>query len=253
MQKIIGLVPDSEDRRDFEAENILTVKEKDLPDSISYRSQMTPVRNQGQMGSCAAFAVIAVKEWEEHLFPQRMPAEDLSELDLYRETKERDPYDGQGTSLRCVLKVAKKLGITDERACPYTDRQFPVQRETVWWGWGKVRDWEKIGNYHRLRTKEQMKRWLVEHGPFVLGIPVGSEIHNPEPPEYVVPAPTKVIGGHAIAIVGYDKEGRLEFKNSWSSNWGNGGYAKLATDYLDKIDWFSAWGFLPASVKNQEK
>lgn len=243
MQKVAGLVPDEEDKRDYEAKEVLTVKGKELPDSISYRSEMTPVRNQGQLGSCAAFCIVAVKEWQEHLDPARMPPEDLSELDLYREVKERDPYDGQGTSLRYVLKVARKLGITMEKACPYTDREFPVQRETIWWGWGKVRDWEKVKSYHKLRNREEMKEWLVEHGPFPLGIPVGPEIFDP--PDNVVPPPRKVIGGHGICVTGYDNKGRLEFKNSWGKHWGDRGYAKLSEDYLDKIDWFSAWGFFP--------
>jgi len=243
MQKVVGLVPDEEDSRDFEAKDVLTVSSKDLPDSISYRSEMTPVRDQGQLGSCAAFAVVAAKEWMERLDPSRMPPEDLSELDLYREVKERDFYDGQGTSLRWVLKVAKKLGITMEKACPYTDEHFPVQRQTAWWGWGKVREWEKVKSYHKLRTKEDMKRWLVELGPFPLGIPVGSEIFDP--PNNIVPPPSSIIGGHAICITGYDEEDRLEFKNSWGRSWGSGGYAKLSSDYLDKCPWFTAWGFKP--------
>jgi len=50
MQKVMGLVPDEEDSRDFEARDVLTVKSKDLPKSISYRDEMTPVRDQGNLG-----------------------------------------------------------------------------------------------------------------------------------------------------------------------------------------------------------
>jgi len=239
----LGLRQDPPDKRDYEASRILTVKDEELPKSISYREEMTPVRNQKSLGSCAAFAVTAVREWEEQLKPQRMPIEVLSPLFLYQKTKEIDIWpDEQATSLRFVLKALRKWGCGMEKYYPYRD-DWPIQTEIPWHVYGRAR-WEKIGSYHRLRTKQEMRRWLVEHGPFVLGVPVGREMFDPKPPDYEVPPPSDVVGGHAICIVGYDEQGRFIFKNSWSSSWGSDGYAKLSADYLDKIDWFDGWGFL---------
>lgn len=239
----LGLRRDPPDSRDYEASRMLTVKDEELPKSISYREQMTAVRDQQNLGSCTAFAVTALREWQEQLKPQRMPIEVLSPLFLYQKTKEIDNWpDEQATSLRFALKALRRWGCAMEKYYPYRD-DWPIRTQPPWHTYGRAR-WEKIGSYHRLRTKQEMRRWLVEHGPFVLGVPVGREIFDPKPPDYEVPPPSNVVGGHAICIVGYDEQGRFIFKNSWSSSWGSDGYAKLSADYLDKIDWFDGWGFL---------
>ncbi|MEZ6036584.1 MAG: C1 family peptidase [Planctomycetota bacterium] len=41
---------------------------------------------------------------------------------------------------------------------------------------------------------------------------------------------TKVYGGHAVTIVGYDERGFL-CKNSWGEGWGDGGYCTVLFDY----------------------
>ena len=42
-----------------------------------------------------------------------------------------------------------------------------------------------------------------------------------------------MVGGHAVALVGYDQEGFI-FQNSWGNSWGEGGFGKVAYD-----DWLA--------------
>ncbi len=54
--------------------------------------------------------------------------------------------------------------------------------------------------------------------------------------------PPNVSGWHAISICGYDNTtGRFEFKNSWNSWWGNGGYGTLPYKYVTA---FSRGGYI---------
>lgn len=49
------------------------------------------------------------------------------------------------------------------------------------------------------------------------------DVWNPAPSE----EPDKVLGGHAMCVVGYDDSregGAFEVQNSWGRNWGNEGY-----------------------------
>lgn len=46
----------------------------------------------------------------------------------------------------------------------------------------------------------------------------------------VAPAFKEGYGGHAVTIVGYDTHGFI-IKNSWGTNWGDAGYARIAFDY----------------------
>lgn len=46
----------------------------------------------------------------------------------------------------------------------------------------------------------------------------------------VAPTFTEGYGGHAVTIVGYDERGFI-IKNSWGTEWGDGGYARIAFDY----------------------
>jgi C1A family cysteine protease len=42
-----------------------------------------------------------------------------------------------------------------------------------------------------------------------------------------------LLGGHALVICGYDDDyRRVKFRNSWSEEWGDGGYGTLPYDYV---------------------
>lgn len=59
----LNYIQDNPDSRDFVMSSpgdVLTT-----PTVVDYSSQMSPVKDQGKLGSCVAQAVVAVKEWQE--------------------------------------------------------------------------------------------------------------------------------------------------------------------------------------------
>jgi C1A family cysteine protease len=43
----------------------------------------------------------------------------------------------------------------------------------------------------------------------------------------------KVLGGHAVTLVGYDDtKGTFKVRNSWSAKWGDKGYCYFPYDYI---------------------
>jgi C1A family cysteine protease len=83
-----------------------------------------------------------------------------------------------------------------------------------------------IERYAKVNSELQLKQALVMNGPCVGGLPVydtyKSNFWKKEKEE-------KVQGLHAVAIVGYTKEGFI-IRNSWGRFYGDGGYAILPYD-----------------------
>jgi C1A family cysteine protease len=72
----------------------------------------------------------------------------------------------------------------------------------------------------------------------MLGIAVYDSFETPQVDQYgVVPIPNpkkeRLLGGHAIALVGFDVPRRyFKFQNSWGTAWGDKGYGYIPFDYI---------------------
>jgi len=220
-----------------------------IPNRVDWTDSMSPVKDQGRLGSCVGFAVTAVKEWQEQHEHAEEVAEgkfdhrtekyyDLSESWLYWMCKEIDAWPGvEGTSIRYAMNVLKKIGVPCEKAWPYDD---VVKGEPKSWA-HLVSRWSLIDSYWRVTSVEELKDALVS-GPVAIGVGVYEEffsvgndgiVRDPANPQYCY-------GGHAIAAVGYnDATGLVKFKNSWSKGWGQAGYGYLSYNYIRNYMWDS--------------
>lgn len=248
----LGCIRDEPDRRDWQAQMRLAKEPIPLPPRWDWRVTMTPVKNQGGLGSCVGFACAALKEWQERQQRPWSPLKDASEMWIYWGAKERDPWPGvEGTSIRSALKVLASRGVPTEGGWPYLARAAPGHKppsKPRWWAAGVAR-WGKIGAYYRLSTVAQVKEWLVTHGPVVCGVAVGETFFRPEkhqgcPGQSYITLPKTIFGGHAICLVSYDDEWSiLGFKNSWGTGWGDSGYGYFSYRYLERLGW-DMWGIL---------
>jgi hypothetical protein len=78
----------------------------------------------------------------------------------------------------------------------------------------------KIERYSMVKSIESLKQALLLNGPCIGGMYVKDNNKT----EFWIGNQNN--GGHAIAIVGYDKKGFI-IRNSWGKNYGNRGYATL--------------------------
>jgi hypothetical protein len=245
------------DERDFKLSATSEILlEADLPDNVDHTKDMSPIKDQGQLGSCVSFAVAAMKEWQEKKEheaemakgkPGRKKVYNYSEAWIYWNCKKIDPWPGEeGTSIRYAMKVLKKIGVPTEKGWPYKDVGDIGKPES----WAPlVARWALIDSYSRIDTLNELKFALIS-GPVPIGIPcfeeifyVGSDgiIPYPENPNYIY-------GGHAVCAVGFDNEKKLiKFRNSWSKHWGENGYGYLPYDYIDDFLW-DAWTSKDLSV-----
>lgn len=232
----LGCLKDPTDRRDIPMRQILPPIT--APPTVDYTGQMSPVRNQGNEGTCVAFAsVVGVKEYHEMKEYRRLI--ELSPRYIYYLCKKLDGMPNQdGTYPRIAMKVLAEKGVCREESWPYrpyqTDHHCPEADETA----RRFR----IRNYARLTEIEEMERSLSINGPFLAGVEVFSgwfEVHRGK---ISLPAPgDSSLGGHAVCIMGYSRDGSyFKFKNSWGADWGERGYGYLPYEYM-KLHCLDAW------------
>lgn len=249
----INLTKDEPDDRDFMLSAPTEITE--LPAIVDHTDKMSPVKDQGRLGSCVGFATAAMKEWQEQVEHDREVAEgkkdhrkgdeyDLSEAWIYWNCKKIDPWPNtEGTSIRVAMKVLHKIGVPCEEAYPYSDK-YEGEPES----WAKlIAKWGLIDSYTRCRNLSDL-RLALNDGPVVIGVAVfqGWFYSGQTVTTYpgIIPYPENpdaVLGGHAICAVGYnDNHQTVKFKNSWGTSWGADGYGYLTYKYIDHFMW-DAW------------
>ena len=180
------------------------------PSSFDWRNYngynwMTPVKNQGALGSCAAFAAVGTVEAQIKI--------DYNTPTITPDLSEQDAYSCHG--IEYYLDYFKNTGVVDEDCFPYTATSQPCSN--------KCSDWQsrtqKIDTYESHCSKND----LVENGPLKAFIYMGGSF---------VDGVYKCGGyhsiNHEILIVGYNDAGSYWIaKNSWGSTWNGDGYFKV--------------------------
>jgi C1A family cysteine protease len=258
-----SLKKDIEDMRDYQFSGQMKTFFKDLSlenrDRVDHTVEMSPVKNQGQLGSCVGFATAGFKEWQEQKEHAQEVADgkknhrdekyyDLSEAWIYWMCKKIDQWpNSEGTSIRCAMKVLNKIGVPVEKAWPYDDK---VYGEPKSWA-NMVAVWSLVGSYYRLKNLTEIKTALND-SPVVAGMGCFEEMYYVGK-DGVIPYPKNpmaCLGGHAICLVGYNDDTELiKFKNSWG-NWGDKGYGYFSYKYAEHFIW-DAWVAKDLSVTKE--
>lgn len=160
-------------------------------------------------------------------------------------------YDA-GATMRNSVKAAVNYGCLDEALWPYDPKKFAVKPPTNLWTQAASR---KVTSYHGIADGDlaSMKTalglgFLVPFGFIVYDSFVSAEMGTkgllcrPKPAE-------KVLGGHAVCLVGYDDDkvmpdgskGAFLVRNSWGTTWGLAGYFWMAYNYVSDPN--LAWDF----------
>jgi C1A family cysteine protease len=200
-----------EDKRDWKVSAIYPVKVV-LPEILDYRSLMLPIRDQGTQGACAAMAGAAMKEWQE-MMDVKMN-EYMSPQFIYNS---RADLTQEGMYMRDLMEILKQKGDCVESMFPYGSEGLPSIREYM------NASLYKISNYASVDTIDDLKISLFLNGPGIITVPVynfSERIWFQYPDE-------KFLGGHAMCIVGYLKDGFI-IRNSWGTGWGLDGYSIMS-------------------------
>lgn len=190
---------------------------------------ITPIRDQGQCGSCVAFGSSAAVEGTLRAESSDPNLEiDLSEAYLFyckaaEEGRECGGPNG-GWYPKAALDVFAEGGGVPREACfPYTAGDQECAACADWQGQATT-----ISAWRALDTPAEMKEWIASHGPTVASMVVYEDFQHYAGGVYAHVTGRK-LGGHCICIVGYDDEQECWIgKNSWNTGWGEEGFFRIA-------------------------
>ncbi len=167
----------------------------DIPQEYSYIEFLPPVENQGSTNMCVTYALAAHLNWN------------FTVDNAYNNTA---PINIDKQEIYAVRKLPGDNGMTFKEALSY------VRKHGVKSDYGNV----KIERYSMVKSEIALKQALLLNGPCIGGM----YVRDFDRTEFWLGKENN--GGHAIAIVGYNKDGFI-IRNSWGKSYGKNGYSVL--------------------------
>jgi len=232
-----GTRRDAPDVRD----HVLSVStRKGHPEKVDLRGG-APIYNQKSLNSCSANAIAAAIRFD-HL--RSGGTLNPSRLFLYFNERSMEGCVPKNVpvSLRDGYKSLARVGVCGEEHWPYRIRHFAKQPPRECYDHAAA---HRAIRYMRLKQDLRHIRGCLADGyPFTAGISVYSSFEAEKAKRTgAVPMPKrgeKLLGGHAVLVVGYDDRKRhVIVQNSWGSQWGARGYCFLPYDFI--LDGDHAW------------
>jgi C1A family cysteine protease len=202
---------------DDKVETYTASKSSALPAAFSWLDQgkLTVVKNQGQCGSCWAFA--ACGSFESVLKIKDGVTRDIAEQWLVNCTSGSSCSGGW-----CPDNMFKTYGAVYETDAKYTGKDGTCASSYTYH--------EKITGYKQIATNptvDQIKQAIQTYGPVWIAVCVGSNFNA-----YKTGVLTKTDAGsvnHAVVLCGWDDANSCWIlRNSWGTSWGeNQGYMRI--------------------------
>jgi len=236
---------------------------RNLPSSVDLTPWCSPIEDQGPIGACTAHAGAAIVEYFQIRTQKRHI--DASRLFLYKVTRNLLNWRGDsGAYIRATMQALVLFGIPPEKYMPYVPEDFDNEPSAFCYAFGQS---YQSASYYRLdpvgaepaQLLENIKVTLAAGYPLMFGFTVYDSLGEADRNGGMIPFPSandRVVGGHAVAAVGYDDtiivqnsdpgsvatRGAIRVRNSWSREWGEDGYGWLPYDYVLRglaVDWWT--------------
>jgi len=197
-----------------------------LPSQVDWRTQgyVTPVKNQGQCGSCWSFSATGALEGQHFRSTKQLVS--LSEQNLVDCSQS---YGNAGCNggwpFQAFQYIKGNGGIDTESSYPYeaVDGKCRFSSQNI----GAT-----CAGFHKIPPSEaELQDAVANQGPISVCIDAShSSFQSYQSGVYNEPACTSMID-HAVLVVGYGTENGQDYwlvKNSWGAAWGMNGYIKMS-------------------------
>lgn len=197
---------------------------------VDLRNKFPPAYDQGKIGSCSAFALCSIFDYDTINFKG-------SQLFLYYNEREmiNETNEDNGAYLSDGIYSLKSNGICDEKYWKYEISNLFIKPSKE--AYEKAKETYLIEAFNIKNDLSIIKNWLDNNEPIALAISIFSNFMASKSKltgKIGMPSTNdKLIGGHAVIICGYNDYSReLILRNSWGTYWGDNGYFYLPYEYL---------------------
>ena len=171
------------------SEYIWKTKFSELPPEYSYITVMPEILDQGNTYKCVCYSLTAYLDW----LQGRIEGDNISDnFDIDKLYSIRKRKDLDGMSIKEALHYLLHTGLNNV----------------------------KIQGYAKVNSVPLLKSALISNGPCIGGLIIRDSKRND------FWNGNKNSGGHAILIIGYNKEGFI-IRNSWGKKFGDNGYTVM--------------------------
>ncbi len=237
-----------------------------LPASFDWRDSgiLTPVRDQGNCGSCWAFGTVG--PFEANLKWKSSLTTDLSEEFLL--SCNTDGYSCNGGWWAHEYHY-NQTAINQTQPGAVLEADFPYVGATqscnrVFSHPYRLINWSYVGNDSSIPTAEAIKNAIYSYGPVAVAVCSGPKMQGYRGGVFSTDERNYCGGGvnHAVVLVGWnDIENTWIMRNSWGASWGESGYMRItrgtsnigySANYVIYSPPFTAsqWIYFPLVVNN---
>jgi C1A family cysteine protease len=202
-----------------------------------YQQYQVPILDQGQEGACTGFGLATVVNYLLNSFKHANYRDHVpvSARMLYDMARRYDEWPGEkyeGSSARGAMKGWHKHGVCSAKLWPY--KVPPPKNDDLTAERSEDARKRLLGAYLRANHRDlvAMHSAICEAGVLY----ATSQVHSgwdKVKADGIIPFEDKIEGGHAFAIVAYDRTG-FWIQNSWGPDWGRKGFAQISYD-----DWLT--------------
>jgi len=205
----------------------------EIPDSIDWRTYgaVTPIKNQGQCGSCWSFS--STGSIEGAWFRKTNKLVSLSEQNLVDCTSSYGNYGCSGGWMENAYKYIKDNGgIDTEASYPYYAVQYSCRYNAAY-NAAQLTGYVDLPHY----DENSLKQAVATAGPVAVAIDASrSSFQSYKSGVYYDAACSPTALDHAVLVVGYGHDATANqdywlVKNSWGTWWGLQGYIKMIRNY----------------------
>lgn len=231
-RRILNARPDGLDFRDrmYVATLVEVPTRRELSE---YTEVGVPILDQGSEGACTGFGLAAVANYLlkiRKIVPDDTPVSPYMLYDMARRYDEWTGEDYEGSSCRGAIKGWYKHGVCERELWRSGPRAKKTLTEKV------VNDaaMRPLGAYFRVNHKDLvcMHAAISEVGILYASAIVHTGWEKVRP-NGKIRFEDEQLGGHAFAIVAYDRDG-FWIQNSWGDDWGLKGFCHIGYD-----DWLA--------------